>query len=98
MLKSLMERLLFIVLFLASSIVSGVGYYLILAHLKWEPPRSLYLFWSLIIAVIIMGATMEDRFIWHGFLDQQKSRYLRPAPPPLSIGIIMGIIAAQYLP
>lgn len=97
-----MEKLSYIFIFILSAILSGSAYYAILSHVNLEPTTKFILSWALMIIVGGLGLFTENNLLWGNKFERTRTRQTlitrrtAPAPPPLTTGIILGIMSFLY--
>lgn len=97
---SWMEKLSYIFIFILSAILSGLAYYAILSHVSLDPTTKFIISWALMIIVGGVGLFTENSLLWGNNFERIRTRQnlitRRTAPPPLTTGIILGIMSFIY--
>lgn len=97
---SWMEKLSYIFIFILSAILSGLAYYAILSHVSLDPTTKFIISWALMIIVGGVGLFTENSLLWGNNFERIRTRQnlitRRTAPPPLTTGIILGIMSFLY--
>lgn len=95
------EKILYVVVFLVATVLSAVAHYYLTDKLLLGMGRQATFVVSsgLMLIVLILGGLFEDRYLWRGKFDSYRGKWqqpgrvfrLRVAPPPISMGVIIGI-------
>ena len=93
------EKILYVVVFLVAALLSAFVYHFLTYHFLLPLGRSTTFFVSFGLMLILMvGALFEDRYFWHGIFAptppepwRRVSIGFQAPPPPISMGIIIGV-------
>ena len=97
----LVEKILFVVVFVGAALLSGFAYYLFTYEFLLPLGRSITFFVSCgaMLITFVLGGLFEDRCLWHGIFEPSRgelpplrnNELFRAAPPPITMGTMIGI-------
>lgn len=97
----MLKKATYLFVLLISAVIVGVAYYGLLKLIHLSQDATFVISFGLVVVTMIFGVLYEDK-LWRGYFgDEREYPYgssKRLAPPPISLGAIIGILSFLHWP